>query len=549
MVGRHVALLAALALAIPAEADANQCHVVDVNFVPADQLQIVGWVEKPDGTYVDTIYITQKTGLFGLANRPGRFDFNSGPVIHDLWPYGRRITMFPVWSHRRFAATNQSWPKVIFQNDDDDNLSHPFDESSPEQTPPYCRPELPTEPSWDTGTCASPSYTDKGMFSPSETVLYPPRADVTRNAATDAPSVDLYKAMNPFDAISQATPDGGACAQITWPIPATLPEGQYVMWFEINKSFDFNATFNPTTLPPPSGIPWMAYGKPYRGQPSIVYSVPFTLSTVESTTATSSYAGFSDVDGSTGTLHLPDPSMITEDTEGSGARRLELIAGSTDRLRVKVRPENDNLPPGAPARLQADSFSGGGVTLSFLAPGDDGFSGKVSGYDIRVRAGEITADNFEASMPVTAQVAPSNPPTDCGTGGGFPLAGTKQTVTIPSLLPETDYWVGVRAFDKCHNLGPIAIATFTTPPVPPGHVDACFVATAAYGSRLANDVEMLRRFRDVMLQSTVLGELAVETYYTFGPAVAGVIGESELLRTLARDFLSPIVARVRRLAY
>ena len=49
------------------------------------------------GDYIDTIYITQQTGTFGLGNRPGRFDFNSGPH----WPYGRRITTFPVWSHAR----------------------------------------------------------------------------------------------------------------------------------------------------------------------------------------------------------------------------------------------------------------------------------------------------------------------------------------------------------------------------------------------------------------------------------------------------------------
>ena len=80
-------------------------------------------------------------------------------------------------------------------------------------------------------------------------------------------------------------------------------------------------------------------------------------------------------------------------------------------------------------------------------------------------------------------------------------------------------------------------------------VDWCFVATAAYGSVMANDVEMLRRFRDSILERTVFGELAVETYYTFGPAVAGVIGESDLLRATARTVLAPIVQAVRQLAY
>jgi hypothetical protein len=66
---------------------------------------------------------------------------------------------------------------------------------------------------------------------------------------------------------------------------------------------------------------------------------------------------------------------------------------------------------------------------------------------------------------------------------------------------------------------------------------------------LAHDVEMLRRFRDFMLQSTVLGELAVEAYYTFGPAIAGVVGESELLRATARAVLDPIVQTVKVLRF
>jgi hypothetical protein len=116
-------------------------------------------------------------------------------------------------------------------------------------------------------------------------------------------------------------------------------------------------------------------------------------------------------------------------------------------------------------------------------------------------------------------------------------------------LPETAYTVAIRAFDDCQNTSAISTATFTTAPRKIGEVDACFVATAAYGSLLANDVEMLRRFRDSLLKRSVLGELVVETYYTFGPPVAGVVGESDLLRSTARDLLAPIVNRVRGLRW
>ena len=175
--------------------------------------------------------------------------------------------------------------------------------------------------------------------------------------------------------------------------------------------------------------------------------------------------------------------------------------------------------------------------MSFVAPGIGMAAVKVSGYEIRVRANdEMTADNFEDSTMVTATVSPADP-------------GTTQTFDIAGLLPLTDYWVGIRAYDGCHNTGDLAIVKVTTEDRTSGTVDACFVATAAYGSILANDVELLRHFRDTWLESNVIGELGVEAYYTFGPAVAGVVGESDLLRTTARDLLAPIVRIIKQLKF
>jgi hypothetical protein len=164
--------------------------------------------------------------------------------------------------------------------------------------------------------------------------------------------------------------------------------------------------------------------------------------------------------------------------------------------------------------------------------------GTVKGYEVRYLAGNtaITAENFAQAHELTFSAA-------------IAQAGQPQELTMKDLLPETEYTVAVRAFDDCHNISPITSATFVTAPRKSGTVDACFIATAAYGSLLANDVDMLRRFRDQLLKRSVLGELAVETYYTFGPSVAGVVGESDLLRTTARDILNPIVDRVRQLRW
>ena len=58
----------------------------------------------------------------------------------------------------------------------------------------------------------------------------------------DSVSVDEYGDVNPFDAVSQATPAADALADISWPIPEDLASGNYVIWVEVSKEFDHNST-------------------------------------------------------------------------------------------------------------------------------------------------------------------------------------------------------------------------------------------------------------------------------------------------------------------
>ncbi|MCE9572380.1 MAG: fibronectin type III domain-containing protein [Deltaproteobacteria bacterium] len=513
--------------AAPVRADAAACHVIDVDFTPAADLQMAVWLEDASGHFVDTLFVTQLTGTYGLGNRPGILQFNSS----KRWPYGRREHALPVWAHHQ----GKTFPRVIFQNNDDTNLSHPFDQSSAEIF--YSRPLLPDETS-----SASSHYTDKGTLSPTLTSVYPPRADVEYHAGLDSAAVQTYKDLNPFDAVSQATPPGGARYELTWPIPPNLTSGDYVVWVEVSKEADFNGTYNQTTYPSPtkpdgSPLPWHEYGVPARGQPSVVYKVPITFSASEVIATTSSYAGYGDPEGADGNVRGPDVT-ITSDTPGSGAARLQLTVDGSDMYRVKVaaRPEFDDIAPGAIADSRIDDLAASTATVAFNEPGDDGLIGPVKGYEVRyVATTEMTEATFADGMPVSTTIMPIAP-------------GMAQQITLNGLLPETNYWVGVRAYDECRNYGPLAIVPFTTLARQSGYVDACFVATAAYGSFLANDVEMLRRFRDQYLQSHVLGELLVETYYSVGPAVAGVVEHSDPLRAMARDVLEPAVDWVRHLA-
>jgi hypothetical protein len=77
----------------------------------------------------------------------------------------------------------------------------------------------------------------------------------------------------------------------------------------------------------------------------------------------------------------------------------------------------------------------------------------------------------------------------------------------------------------------------------------CFVATAAYGSPLHEDLDVFRRFRDEALLSSTLGRHAVELYYRTSPGLADFISRHESLRDLVRGALSLLAEGLRRKGY
>ena len=72
----------------------------------------------------------------------------------------------------------------------------------------------------------------------------------------------------------------------------------------------------------------------------------------------------------------------------------------------------------------------------------------------------------------------------------------------------------------------------------------CFIATAAFGSAMTHEVEILRAFRDRYLLTSASGRKFVAWYYRISPPLAASIEKNEGLRAVVRGLLWPLIAVV-----
>ncbi len=241
--------------------------------------------------------------------------------------------------------------------------------------------------------------------------------------------------------------------------------------------------------------------------------------------------------------------------------------------------------------LTIESTEGGSVT----SPGEGTFSqeyGKVvnlvaeadEGYEFKewtATEGDFTNNTSatttfampEADVTITAHfeeeeeddtvywtlTMTASPPlggTTTPTAGREYLREEGQTVSI-SASPAADYqfagWTSSPEIDFGN--ANAASTTFTMPDfdveitaqftAQPDPLTGCFIATAAYGTDSAVQIDILREFRDTVLMPNRLGAGFVSLYYRTSPPIAGFISGHDFLRTTVRvGVVDPIVALV-----
>jgi hypothetical protein len=580
-------LLVSLLLSASAAA---QTAALELTFTPADRAQLAVWVERDDGTFMGTLALTYAVAKAGIGNRPGALQMNSG----YRWPYGRREGVLPVWGHRRAAAPGAtSFKRVIFQN----RLSEGYaTQNSPDQSPDnyFCLSftiATTTRDALDAVTCASMFNSDKGRFVAQRDLdasyaepfelgpesgmmrqldlwsLYPPRRDVERctEGCFDHADVADYRThalsvMPQLDAVTRATLQGRRSTQWNFDLPSDWPrDAKYKLFIEANVEGDYNDSFNPERFPTPRNPSntwdyWSAgWGYPYRGQPSVVYALDF--SPVDAaTTTTLAPIGYGAQHGEHGDL-LPLDAKISDDPAqhpGSGADRLLALDGKRASLRV-LTPDSpycrDTAPPAAVEELSVAPYpdkkwAHTWARLSFHAPQSER---SIGSYLVEVQHDDAaweqayTPDAEQDVMPVALDVCadPLNPGRNrCET---MP-PGTPIEVTLANLKPSTLYHVRVTPRDReCGERGQTASTDITTRARTFSTVTPCFIASAAYGSPLANEIGVLRAARDRYLAPNVLGRAFIAAYYEVGPVLAEPVRRHPWLASALRAVLDPIV--------
>jgi predicted phosphodiesterase len=149
--------------------------------------------------------------------------------------------------------------------------------------------------------------------------------------------------------------------------------------------------------------------------------------------------------------------------------------------------------------------------------------------------------------PIRALVFDNNPVSQVdyridGSGEWYPMSKVPLIGGSNSYLWETKQWDTTSLAPGNHTLEVRATGSNTRSDIITFEIEPkCFIATAAYGSRLAEEVRILRRLRDEYLMRNPIGRILVSLYYKYSPGFERYIFEHPMMRKVIRIGLYPVV--------
>jgi hypothetical protein len=218
----------------------------------------------------------------------------------------------------------------------------------------------------------------------------------------------------------------------------------------------------------------------------------------------------------------PDPvySGGTDDTNGTNGTDSDNDANGEENGDT----EDTNDEPAEEGNLTTNPMGTNAAAITFAPHGIiDRFGGFLVSDAVAATSG-VFSSTSDASG---AEDFVKEGETENGSGYG------RFSTRIENLQPGTTYYV--RAYAQT------ATGVYYGNQESFRTADACFVATASFGSILHPGVAILRDFRDSFLLGNATGRWLMASYYAVSPSLAEIIAANDFLRFAVRLLLLPCI--------